>query len=131
MNFTKQGDVVADLIYINPFTDFPIRENPFVEEERLLPVEFPCNQNFNMTIRLTLPEGWKLDDEPQSTRITTEDKSISAHILYEVKDEKVLSIQVQFRQNDVIYYKKTYDTLRQLYDIFSSRSQDILVLKKI
>ena len=131
MNFTKQGDVVADPIYINPFTDFPIRENPFVEEERLLPVEFPCNQNFNMTIRLTLPEGWKLDDEPQSTRITTEDKSISAHILYEVKDEKVLSIQVQFRQNDVIYYKKTYDTLRQLYDIFSSRSQDMLVLKKI
>lgn len=131
MYFTKQGDVVADHIYINPFTDFPIRENPFVEEKRMLPVEFPCNQNFNMTIRLTLPEGWKLDDEPKSTKITTEDKSISAHILYEVKDENMLSIQVQFRQNGIIYYKDTYDTLRQLYDIFSSRSKDMLVLKKI
>jgi len=28
-------------------------------------------------------------------------------------------------------YKDSYDTLRQLFDIFSSRSKDMLVLKKI
>ena len=84
-----------------------------------------------MSIRLMLPEGWKLEDEPKSTKITTEDKSISGHILYEVSDEHLLSIQIQFRQSSVTYYKDKYETLRQLYDLFSNRSKDMLVLKKI
>ena len=130
MMFTKLGEATSDHIYINPFTEFPIYGNPFLEAERLLPIEFPCKQTFSMTIRLTLPEGWKLEDEPKSTRITTEDKSISGHILYDISDEHQLSIQVQFRQNNLIYYKDNYETLRQLYDLFSTRSKDMLVLKK-
>lgn len=131
MKFTKQGETASDHIYFNPFIDFPIHNNPFLETERLLPVEFPCKQTFGMTVRLVLPEGWKLEDVPKNTKITTEDKSISGHILYEVSDEHLLSIQVQFRQNSVTYYKDRYDTLRQLYDLFSNRSKDMLVLKKI
>lgn len=131
MKFTKQGEVASDHIYISPFTDFPVQNNPFLEAERLLPVEFPCKQTFSMIIRLTLPEGWKLEDEPKSTKITTEDKSISGHILYEISDDHLLSIQVLFRQSCVTYNKNGYDTLRQLYDLFYSRSKDMLVLKKI
>ena len=131
MKFAKQGEVASDHIYINPFMDFPIHNNPFLEAERLLPVEFPCKQSFNMTIRLKLPEGWKLEDEPKSTKITTEDKSVSGQIMYEVSDENLLTIQVQFRQSSLVYYKDNYDTLRQLYDLFSIRGKDMLVLKKI
>ena len=131
MKFTKQGEVTSDHIYINPFTDFPIRNNPFLETERLLPVEFPSKQTFSMTIRLMLPEGWKLEDMPKSTKIATEDKSISGHILYQISDEHLLSIQVQFRQSSMIYYKDRYDILRQLYDLFYNRSKDMLILTKI
>ena len=131
IKFTRQGESTSTHIYINPFTDFPIRNNPFVESERLLPVEFPCKQTFSMTIRLVLPEGWQLDEELKSTRITTEDKSISGHILYEVTDEHLLSIQVQFRLSNMTYYNTSYDTLRQLFDLFSTRSKDMVVLKKI
>lgn len=131
MKFSKQCEAVSDHIYVNPFTDFPIRNNPFMEAERVLPVEFPCMQNFNMTIRLQLPEGWKLEDEPKSIKMSTEDKSLSGHILYDTKDERMLTIQVLFRQNKMTYYKETYDMLRQIYDMFSSRSKDMLVLKKI
>lgn len=130
MQFTKQGEATSDHIYISPFTDFPIHGNPFLEAERLLPVEFPCKETFSITIRLTLPEGWKLEDEPKSTKISTEDKSISGHILYDVSNEHLLSIQVQFRQSNVTYYKDKYETLHQLYDLFSNRSKDMLVLKK-
>ena len=64
-------------------------------------------------------------------QMTTEDNSIVGNILYEVSDEHSLSIQVQFRQSSVTYYKDKYETLRQLYDLFSNRSKDMLVLKKI
>ena len=131
IKFTKQGEVASDHIYINPFTVFPIRNNPFLETERLLPVEFPCKKTFSMTIRLALPEGWNLDEKPKNTRMMTEDKSISGHILYEVTDEHQLSIQIQFRLSSVTYYKSKYETLRQLFDLFSNRSKDMLVLKKI
>jgi len=131
MTFTKACEVAADHIYFNPFTDFPIRDNPFVVEERPLPVEFPCKQLFNMTIRIALPEGWVLEDEPKSTRVTTEDKSMSGQIVYDVSDARLLSIQVQFRQEKLTYYNDTYAMLRQLYDIFATRSKDMIVLKKI
>jgi hypothetical protein len=48
MKITKKGEITSDHIYINPFTDFPINNNPFTEAERLLPVEFPYKQTFNM-----------------------------------------------------------------------------------
>lgn len=131
IKFTKQGEVASDHIYINPFTEFPIRNNPFMEAERLLPVEFPYKQTFSMTIRLALPKGWTLEEKPKSTRITTADKSISGHFLYEETDEHQLSIQIQFRLSSVTYYKSQYETLRQLFDLFSNRSKDMLVLKKI
>lgn len=131
LKFTRQGETASDHIYINPFTVFPIRNNPFLEAERLLPVEFPYKQIYTMSIRLTLPEGWELEERPKSTKITTEDKSISGHILYEVTDEHLLSIQVQFRLSSLTYYKNKYETLRQLFDLFSSRSKDMLVLKKV
>ena len=131
MKIAKKGVITSDHIYINPFTDFPINKNPFTEAERLLPVEFPYKQTFNMTIRLELPEGWKLEEKPQNIKITTPDKGISGHILYENNDERVLSVQVLFRQSRMTCYKDSYDTLRQLFDMFSSRSKDMLVLKKI
>lgn len=79
--FTRQGDATGDHIYINPYPEVPITSNPFLETDRLLPVEFPFKQVFNMTVRLKLPEGWELEEMPKNFRITTEDKSISGDIL--------------------------------------------------
>ena len=83
-----------------------------------------------MTMRLALPEGWSLEELPKSTRITSEDKSMSAQVTYNLTGERQLSVQVQFRMANVIYANNKYKTLREMFDQLASRSKDMLVLKK-
>jgi hypothetical protein len=130
IDFTKQGDTTDDHIYINPFIEIPITKNPFTEKERLLPVEFPYKENYNMTLLLTLPEGWQLEEKPENIRITAADKSVTGHLLYDTIDERTISITCQFRLNNLCFEKEQYDMLRQLFEQFANRSKDMLVIKK-
>lgn len=130
INFTKQGDVTDDHIYINPFTELPITSNPFTAKERLLPVEFPCRNTFNASVQLTLPEGWQLEDKPKSVNISTPDNSASGRIVYGLIGENTVTINYQFRLSNVCYNHQQYDMLRQLFDLFVGRSKDMLVIKK-
>jgi len=128
--FTRRADATADHIYFSPFTGTPITSNPFVEQERRLPVEFPCRQNYNMTIRLTLPDGWLIEEMPKSTKVTTADRSITGQLLFEAADEHTLTIHYQFRLSELVYTSDNYNTLRQLFDLFASRSKDVVVIKR-
>jgi hypothetical protein len=130
ISFTKQGDVTDDHIYINPFTELPITVNPFTEKERLLPVEFPCRNTFNAFVQLTLPEGWQLEEMPKSVTVSTPDKSASGRINYGIADGNTVTINYQFRLASVCFDHKQYGMLSQLFDIFASRSKDMLVVTK-
>ena len=130
MNFTKQGDVTDDHIYINPFTELPVVSNPFTEKGRLLPVEFPCRNTFNAYVQLTLPDGWQLEEMPKSMTVSTPDKSASGRINYGITGENTVTINYQFRLGNVCYNHEQYDMLNQLFDIFASRGKDMLVIKK-
>ena len=130
INFTKQGETADDHIYINPFTALPINSNPFTEKGRLLPVEFPCRSTFNAYVQLTLPDGWQLDEMPKSVNVTTPDKSASGRINYALSGGNTITINYQFRINNVCYDHEQYDMLSQLFDIFANRGKDMLVIKK-
>lgn len=129
INFTKQGETTDDHIYINPFTALPINSNPFTEKNRLLPVEFPCRNTFNAYVQLTLPDGWQLDEMPKSVNVTTPDKGASGRINYALTGNTI-TINYQFRINNVCYDHEQYDMLSQLFDLFANRGKDMLVIKK-
>jgi len=93
-------------------------------------VEFPYRQNYSMAIRLRLPDGWQTEELPKSTRVTTPDRSIVGNILYELADDNTVAIQYQFRLSRVTYDNSQYDILRQLFDLFASRSKDVIVIRR-
>jgi hypothetical protein len=131
IHFKKIGDLAGDVMYINPFPDIPIRNSPYLSSERLLPVEFPFKQFFSMNIRMKLPSSWELDEIPERIMVASSDNTISGHIAYDLASSDVLTIQYLFKLNNVLYTSDKYDTLKQLFDLFASRSKDMLVLKKI
>ena len=130
ISFTRQGEVTDNHIYLNPFVELPITSNPFIDTERLLPVEFPYKQTFSINIELSLPEGWMLEEMPKSIKMAADDRSMAGHVRYESSDEGVISINYQFRLSNVTYNKSQYNNLRQLFDLLASRSKDMLVIKK-
>ena len=130
ISFSRQGNATDDHIYISPFIELPFTENPFLDKERLLPVEFGYKQSYTVQVKLALPDGWKLEEMPKTTRITTTDKSITGDIIYEIDSEGMIAIQYKFRLSKVTYLSNQYNTLKQLFELFASRSKDMLVLKK-
>ena len=130
LSFTSRAEATPDHIYYSPFADAPITSCPFTETARILPVEFPYRQNYSMAIRLRLPDGWQTEELPKSTRVTTPDRSIVGNILYELADDNTVAIQYQFRLSRVTYDNSQYDTLRQLFDLFASRSKDVIVIRR-
>ena len=130
LSFTSRAEATPDHIYYSPFADAPITSSPFTETAHILPVEFPYRQNYSMAIRLRLPDGWQTEELPKSTRVTTPDRSIVGNILYELADDNTVAIQYQFRLSRVTYDNSQYDTLRQLFDLFASRSKDVIVIRR-
>ena len=130
ISFVRQGNATADHIYINPYFETPISVNPFTAPERMLPVEFPYKQSFNMSVRIAIPNGWKLEEAPKSTRITNTDNSISGQILCDVSNNNEVVIQYRFRLSNIVYSNDKYDSLKQLFDLLANRSNDMLVIKK-
>ena len=84
-----------------------------------------------MNIRMKLPSSWELDEIPERIMVASSDNTISGHIAYDLASSNVLTIQYLFKLNNVLYTSDKYDTLKQLFDLFASRSKDMLVLKRI
>lgn len=130
ITFTRQEESAGDHIYLNPFIGVPVTNNPFLDTERLLPIEFPYKQTFSLNVEIKLPEGWKLEEMPKNIKMGTEDKTLSGHVLYEASPEGVITINYLFRLSDVTYTKDQYSTIRELFDLFAARSKDMLIVKK-
>ena len=128
--FTKQGTIADAHIYINPFTELPVTSNPFSDKERMLPVEFPYRSAYSINVQLELPEGWQLEELPQSVRASAL-KSASGHIIYSSADKRNVTINYQFRISNVYCDNTQYDALRQLFDLFANHAKDMLVVKKL
>lgn len=127
--FTKQGEVKDGKIYINPFYTAPIEKNPFTAETRIMPVEFPSELSEQMTIDITLPEGYVLESEPWKIVATTPDKGIEGRLVT-TTSEKMTRVRYLFNINKVSHSEKNYDTLRGIFDLISKRSAEPLIFKK-
>ena len=128
-SFTKQGEVSDGVISINPFNVLPIQANPFTANSRLMPVEFPSEVTDQVSINITLPEGYELASEPVQSSVTTPDKGVSGRFTTSMLGGKA-QVRYLFNINKIAHPDKNYDTLRGMFDIFSKYCNEKLVFKK-
>ena len=126
--FTLQGQVADGTISICPFPN-PMKENPFKAEKRKMPVEFASTGTNRVVVNITLPEGYTLQGEPRNTTIISTDKGLEGRYQTSVGAEKVM-LSCQFSVNKVTHSEKSYDDLRQIFDLFSQYNTEPLTFKK-
>ena len=124
-----QGTADASTISFSPYSLLPIRENPFTEDQRQLPVEFPTTESDQVIINITLPEGYAVEDPPQSIAATTPDKGISGRLATYPSEGKV-DVHYQFSINKVAHPNKNYPAIKDMFALFAQHSKDVLVVKK-
>ena len=124
-----QGAADASTISFSPYSLLPIRENPFTEDQRQLPVEFPTTESDQVIINITLPEGYAVEDAPKSIAATTPDKGISGRLATYPSEGKV-DVHYQFSINKVAHPNKNYPAIMDMFALFAQHSKDVLIVKK-
>lgn len=128
--YSTPVDFVGDEIYINPLHIIEINENPYVEETRKLPVEFPFTQEVNIMNTIQIPEGYEVESMPESVNIKTEDGSLQ--FLYTIKAENgLITLTYRTKIGTLLFSSEMYPQLKHIFDLMVQKNEEPIILKRI
>lgn len=129
-DFMINAEKTGGRLYINPMIFPQLNHNPFIQTERILPVEFQYPYKYNLICSLTLPEGYEVEEIPQSYSVRTEDDKLQCRYMIERTGNKVtLSYVFQLRTH--ILPPDQYKQLQDIWTKVIEKNQALIVLKKI
>lgn len=129
IGFVKNADVNGEYIYLNPMLFAHVESSPFISEKRELPVEFPNQYKYTMNVLLDIPQGYVLEDKPESGKITLSDNGAS--LLYSISQmENKVVLKYVFDISKMIYLPSDYPELKWFWDNVAEKNNAMLVLKK-
>lgn len=128
--FEKQASVNDNLIYINPMIFMHVSKCPFIQTERHLPLEMPYPDQLMQVTQLTLPEGYVVDELPESMNFQTEDKQ--GFCRYNIKQlGNQLIINYSFAYNKLLHSADEYPDVKSFWELVAQKNNEIVVLKKL
>lgn len=129
IEFSKDIMTNGDFIYVNPLIFFQVKENPFKESERKLPIEMDAPYTYAIMNTLTIPPGYTVDEIPKSN--ITSLQGTHASFQYLIKSTKnIVQINYKLKIEDVIYGKELYKALQEFWANVLKKNNEVIVLKK-
>lgn len=126
---TKTFDTTPENIYFSPLLVAFAKENPFKDEERKMPVEYPFIQSYTFSANYTFPEGYSVESLPKSQQITSPDKSLHFIINYQEVGGR-LAMRCTVKIDKQLYTAPEYPILKAFMDQVTAHNNDVVVLKK-
>ena len=128
--FEKQATVNDNFIYLNPLVFLHTEKNPFTQTERKLPVEYPNAEQITLSVNLTIPEGYAVDELPEALQIKTEDGQGMCRYNIAVQGNK-LTINYIFNSSKLLYLPTEYAGLHHFWKVIAEKNNETVVLKKL
>lgn len=116
-------------LYINPLLFPHLENNPFIQSERVMPVEFSYPYKYSITSLLTLPEGYEIEEMPASQSLRTEDNALQCKYLITKKDN-TLMLNYLFVLKSYLFSPEQYQQLQNIWTTCIEKNQALIVLKK-
>ncbi|MBF9252025.1 DUF3857 domain-containing protein [Pontibacter sp. 172403-2] len=118
------------VIYLDPMLGRGEKENPFKLEERAYPVDFAAPQDETYICNFTLPEGYEMEEVPQSKVLSMPDNG--GKFMYVVKQEgNVVQIMSKVNINKPVFYAPEYAYLKEFFNQIITKQSEQIVLKKV
>lgn len=125
----KSRSIGDDMIYFNPLVERIFTENPFKAETRKFPVNFDCLTDYKQIISVTIPEGYVVEELPQSTKVVYGDNELT--FLYRIAASgNRVQIQYYYQINKLELYQESYSELQDFFTKMVAQSSAQIVLKK-
>ncbi|MDD3038371.1 DUF3858 domain-containing protein [Bacteroides sp.] len=130
IKFEKQAAVNGNLIYINPLIFLHISKCPFTQVERQLPLEMPYPEELNFRISLQIPEGYTVEELPESIQIQTSDGKCVC--LYKIGSTNgKIEVAYVFKSDKLLHLPAEYQEVKSFWEHVAEKNNQMLVLKKI
>lgn len=128
--FSMPVDNTGNRFYINPMIFPHLTKNPFIQAERVLPVEFSYPYSFKLSCVLTIPEGYEVEELPQSQLIKTEGEKLQCKYMIQ-QQGKIISLNYLFSLKEYLFSPELYPQLQEAWAKIIEKNQALIVLKKI
>lgn len=124
------GQAVGDYIYVYPFIlSTRWDENPLRSPTRTFSVDINFPQDYVYTLRLTLPEGYEVQDMARPRRVGM--PTGGGHFTRSMEMQgDVLVLQSRFSLNQSVYSPEQYPALRRLFTEVVALQDEPIVLKR-
>ena len=131
IQFTRKADNAnEEYLYINPMLFTHISKNPFIQADRVMPIDLPQAYMYTVTNTLILPEGYQIEEIPKSQVYITEKKGISCHYYIE-KEERIIRLKYMFIVKQLHFEPAEYPNLQALWAATAEKNNALIVLKKL
>jgi hypothetical protein len=125
----SHASVAGNQIYLNPFLNDIMIENPFKSEKREYPVDFGHPVEWTYLSKITIPEGYTPDEMPQSKIYAMPGNA--AKFVYSVTvSGNLISIVRTLSINKSLFIQSEYPILREFYNQVVAKQNEQVVLKK-
>jgi len=122
-------DVIENEMFINPLLYLSLDENPFIENERLYPIDFEYPYVTNVKVNLQIPADYQVEELPENRSFVLRDGlgSLNFNVLSNTNSIQVsLSLNINKQLIDPSYY----DGIKQLFVEITNISKSKIVLSK-
>jgi hypothetical protein len=128
--FVKHPSKGNNLVYIHPLLFLHISETPFKQSTRYLPVEFNGTDQVTLSVTLTLPEGYTVDELPEDKLLSACNRGLSMRYSCRQLKNTVVT-QYQFKLNRALFMPEHYSALQQFFEQMATKNKELMVLKKL
>jgi hypothetical protein len=129
LSIDDHTSVVGDIIYINPFVIGQVKENPFNLAERLYPVDFGPSIEQMYLGKITIPEGYVIEELPQS-KILVLPNNAAKYVYSASLVGNIISFTSNMQINKSLFVQDEYVNLREFYNQVIAKQAEQIVLKK-
>lgn len=129
VNLNEHLQAAGTTMYINPLFVNRLESNPFQSETRAYPVDYGSPEDQIFLLKLTLPEGWAVEEMPQPKVLVL--PANSGRYTYSISQNgNVINVLSQLTINKVLWSFDDYKPLRDFYTQVVAKQAEQIVLKK-
>lgn len=127
----QAAQVAGDFMYLNPQLVDRNHENPLRLPERTFPVDMAYPRDYIYSLRLTLPDGYEVQEVPGSRHLTLGNTGKGLYQRSMRVVGGVLMVQGRFVLAQSVYDTDQYDALRELFAQVVASQAEQLVLRRV
>jgi hypothetical protein len=127
-SFEQPVENSGDKIFIHPFCNLSISDNPFKQTNRILPIDLTYLQSKTYRSVINIPKGYKIEHMPKPYVIN--DNLISMNYSVVDSSDKIL-VEASYAYKQNIYDAKSYLSLKMSFaDIIKRLSEMVILVKE-